>query len=136
MHFQPILRASSSVLKDQNRRADSCFDAFSSREPVSTSLENALKRRLGGGPGHHVPRDEQPADQRAGQAGAGPPPGEGRDHGGYRQKRHELDRHNSGERNEARIGQRVEQLPVNHSVPYFAPKSTMKPNASAKILVK
>src|SRR5712672_2602519 len=27
---------------NQNRAPDSCFDAFSSREPVSTSLENAL----------------------------------------------------------------------------------------------
>jgi hypothetical protein len=26
----------------QNRALDSCFDAFSSREPVFTSLENAL----------------------------------------------------------------------------------------------
>jgi hypothetical protein len=28
---------------NQNRALDSCFDAFSSREPKSTSLENALK---------------------------------------------------------------------------------------------
>ena len=28
--------------ENQNRSSDSCFDAFSSREPVSTSLENAL----------------------------------------------------------------------------------------------
>jgi hypothetical protein len=30
---------------NQNLALDCCFDAFSSREPVSTSLENALAGR-------------------------------------------------------------------------------------------
>jgi hypothetical protein len=29
---------------NQNRTLDPCFDAFSSREPASTSLENAIGR--------------------------------------------------------------------------------------------
>ena len=32
----------------RNGALDSCFDAFSSREPVSTSLENALAERSNG----------------------------------------------------------------------------------------
>src|ERR1700738_1274261 len=33
-------------IRNFRSRLDSCFDAFSSREPVSTSLENALIQRL------------------------------------------------------------------------------------------
>src|SRR6185437_14326263 len=48
---------------NRNGVLDSCFDAFSSREPVSTSLENALNRpfalhrnpRAGAGVGPVVP---------------------------------------------------------------------------------
>src|SRR5260370_39190457 len=58
------------------------FDAFSSREPATTphqvrgrlSLENALERRLRGRARHHVPGDDDSADQRACQAGACAPP--------------------------------------------------------------
>src|SRR6202023_2603294 len=59
---------------------------------------------------HHVAGDEDSADQRAGQAGAGTPPGEGRDNGGYSEQRHELDGDDSGEGHEAGIGQRIEQV--------------------------
>src|SRR5580704_8484952 len=96
---------------EQNRGSISLiFDAFSSREPVPTSLENALERRLGGGARYHIPGDEQSADQRARQAGAGAPPGEGGDGGADGEQRHELDRDDGGKRHEAGIGQRVEQL--------------------------
>src|ERR1035437_9161909 len=57
------------------------FDAFSLREPVPASLETALERRLRGGARHHVPGYEEAADQSPRQAGAGAPPGEGRDNG-------------------------------------------------------
>ncbi len=68
------------------------------------------KRRLGGRAGHYVPGDEQAADQGARQAGAGAPPGEGRDDGDDREQRHELNCHDGGKRHEAGIGDRVEQL--------------------------
>jgi hypothetical protein len=38
-----IAKDQSPVLINQNRTLTFHFDAFSSREPVSTSLENALK---------------------------------------------------------------------------------------------
>src|ERR1700722_18487223 len=53
----------------------------------SFSSERCLRSRSG----HHVPGHEDPADQGAGQARAGTPPGESRDDGGDRQQRHELD---------------------------------------------
>jgi hypothetical protein len=40
--WQRNICARASVLMNQNEALDFCFDAFSSREPVSTSLENAL----------------------------------------------------------------------------------------------
>ena len=40
-----VARALSVLIENQNRALIFCFDAFSSREPVSTSLENALKKR-------------------------------------------------------------------------------------------
>src|SRR5213595_3849609 len=75
------------------------------------SLENALERRLGRGARHFVPGDEQPADQRPWQAGAGASPGEGRNNSGDGQQRHELDRDDGGKWHEAWVGQRIDQLP-------------------------
>jgi hypothetical protein len=40
--FFAMMRRRASVLQTQNRGPGSSFDAFSLREPVSTSLENAL----------------------------------------------------------------------------------------------
>src|SRR5882672_553892 len=72
----------------------------------SFGSERRLRRRAR----HDIPSDDQSADHRAGQAGAGPPPGEGRDHGRDRQERDELDGDDGRERHEAGIGQRIEQF--------------------------
>ncbi|NEU97240.1 hypothetical protein FNJ47_15700 [Bradyrhizobium sp. UFLA 03-164] len=40
---------------NRNEAPDFCFDAFSSREPGSTSLENALEQSIGAGVQRPIP---------------------------------------------------------------------------------
>src|SRR4051794_33149147 len=57
---------------------DSCFDAFSSREPASTSLENALDRHRGFQPPEHggdVTRDLIGLDRHHAVTACGEPGG-------------------------------------------------------------
>src|SRR5215207_9877733 len=75
------------IAPQTGRRKPSRY-ALSAQSLACNALgKNALRleRRLGRRPRHHVPGHKQAADQGAGEAGAGPPPGEGRDHGADRQ---------------------------------------------------